>query len=127
MKAEVLAARADRLRNILRLRSRHHEDDVRRRLLERLEQSIEGGLGDLVRLVEDVDLVPVARRTVARSVAQFANLVDAAVGRSVDLDDINSGRAYLRAGVANAARLAVWALRRADLVRQFSAWPECAL
>src|SRR4051812_32360679 len=42
MKAEVLAARTDRLRNVLRLGSCHHENDVRRRLFQRFKQSVEG-------------------------------------------------------------------------------------
>ena len=69
MKAEVLAARAHGLRDVFRLRRRHHEDDVVRRLLERLEQGIEGSIGDLMGLVEDVDLVFVACGTVACRVA----------------------------------------------------------
>ena len=86
-----------------------------RRLLERLEQSVEGGVGDLVRLVEDVDLVAVARGAVAGGVAQFANLVDAAVGGGVDLDDVDGGPgANLGAGVADAAGLGGGALGRAD-------------
>ena len=52
----MLAARADGLRNILGLGCRHHENDVAGRLLQRFEQGVEGGVGDLVRLVEDVDI-----------------------------------------------------------------------
>ena len=122
VKAEVLAARADGLRNVLGLRGRHHEDDVVGRLLQRLQQRVEGGVGDLVRLVEDVDLVAVARGAIAGGVAQFADLVDAAVGGGVDLDHVDGvAGANLGAGVADAAGLGrgpVWA---ADRVRQFSA------
>ena len=60
VKAEVLAAGADGLGNVLGLRGGHHEDDVGGRLFESLEQGVEGGLGDLMRFVEDVDLVAVA-------------------------------------------------------------------
>src|ERR1700739_998371 len=116
MKAEVLAARADGLRNVLRLGSRHHEDDVRRRLFECLQQSIERSLGDLVRFVEDVNLVAVACGRVAGRVAQFANLVDAAVGGGVDLDYIHGvALADLNAGVAHAAGLRRGTLGRAYL------------
>ena len=111
VKAEVLAARADGLRNIFRLGRRHHEDDVRRRLFEGLEQGIEGGLGDLVGFVEDVDLVAVAGGRIARSVAQLANLVDAAIGGRVDLDHVDGvALANFDAGVADAAGLGRWPL-----------------
>ena len=62
VKAEVLAARADGLGDVFGLGGGHHEDDVVGRLLEGFEQRVEGGVGDLVGLVEDVDLVLVARR-----------------------------------------------------------------
>ncbi len=89
VKAEVLAARADGLRNVLGLRGRHHEDDVVGRLLEGLEQGVEGGVGDLVGFVEDPDLVLVAGGAVAGGLAQLADLVDAAVGGGVDLKDVD--------------------------------------
>ncbi len=89
VKAEVLAAGADGLRNVLRLGRRHHEDDVVGRLFERFQQRVEGGIGDLVRFVEDIDLVTVAGRAIAGGVAQLANLVDAAVGGGVDFDHID--------------------------------------
>ena len=89
MKTEMLAARADGLGNILRLGGRHHENDVRRRLFQRLEQRVEGGVGDLVGFVENVDLVAVARRTIPRRLAQLADLINAAVSGSVNLDHIH--------------------------------------
>ena len=75
-----------------------------RRLLQRLQQGIEGRVGNLVRFVEDVNLVAVARRAIACGVAQFANLIDAAIGRRVDLDHIDRvAGANLGAGIADAA------------------------
>ncbi len=106
MKAEVLAARADRLGNVLRLRRGHHEDDVAGRLLQRLQQRIKRGIGDLVRLVEDVNLEAIARRAITGGLAQLANLVDATVGGGVNLDDIHRvAGSNLAAGIAHAARL----------------------
>ena len=64
VKAEVLAARADGLGDVLGLGGGHHEDDVVGRLFEGFEEGVEGGVGDLVGLVEEVDLVFVARRAV---------------------------------------------------------------
>ena len=103
--AEVLAARTNRLRNILGLRRRHHENDVAGRLLQSLEQGIEGRIGDLVRFVENVDLEAVARWAVAGRVAQFADLVDPAVGGGVDFDHVDRvARANFGAGLAHSAR-----------------------
>ena len=118
MKAEVLAARADGLRNVLGLRGRHHEDDVPGRLFQRLEQRVEGGVGDLVRLVENVDLETVARRTIARRLAQFADFVNAAVGGGVNLDHVHRiAGANLAAGIAHAARLGHWMVLRLAIQR----------
>ena len=115
VEAEVLAARADGLGNVLGLGGGHHEDDVVGRLFEGLEECVEGGVGDLVGLVEDVDLVTVAGGRVAGCVAQFANLVDATVGGGVNLDDIDGvAGADLGAGFAGLAWLGGGARRAAD-------------
>ena len=59
-----------------------------------------------MRLIEDVDFVLVARGTVAGGVAQFADLVDAAVGGGIDLDDIDGvAGADLGAALAHIAGL----------------------
>ncbi len=106
VKAEMLTARSDGLRNIFRFRRCHHEDDVRGRLFKRLEQGIEGGLGDLVRFIKDVNLVAVAGGRVAGGVAEFANLVDTAIGGCVDFDHIDGvALADFNAGVADTAGL----------------------
>ena len=89
MEAEVLAARTDGLRNIFGSGGRHHEDHVAGRLFQRLQQRVEGGIGYLVGFVKDVDLVAVARRTIAGGIAQLANLVDAAIGGRVNLDHVD--------------------------------------
>jgi hypothetical protein len=115
VEAEVLAARADGLRDVLGLRGRKHEDDVVGRLFERLEQRVEGGVCDLVRFIEDDDLVLVARGFVACGVAEFANVFDAAVGGGVDLDDVDGvALADFDAGVASVAGLGGGALGRTD-------------
>ena len=63
-------------------------------------------IGNLVGFVEDVDLEAVARRTITRRLAQFADLVNAAVGGGVDFDHIDGvAGANLAAGIANPARL----------------------
>ena len=89
VKAEVLAARSDRLGDILRLGGRHHEDDVPGRLLQSLQQCIEGRIGDLVRFVENPDLVTIACRTIPRCIAQFANLINSSICGRIDLNDVD--------------------------------------
>ena len=122
-KTEMLAARADGLRNVLRLRGGEHEDDVVGRLFQRLEQRVEGSVGDLVRFVEDVDFEAVASRTVAGGLAEFADFVDAAVRGGVDLDDVDGvAGSDFGAGLADAAGFG-------DRVDPWSGssgpWPEC--
>ena len=117
VKAEVLAARTYGLRNVFRLGGRHHEDDVVRRLLQGLKQRVKSGIRNLVRFVKDVNLEAVACGPIARGIAQLANLVDAAVGRSINFDHIDRvSRANLKARVADAAGLRRGPLDRADRI-----------
>ena len=109
-----LEARQDRRREERRLGRGEHEDDEVGRLLDRLEERVPGVLGDLVRLVEDVDLAPELAGRVRQAFAQVADVVDAAVARGVDLDQVE-GRALPdrhtgRAGVAGVAVLEVRAV-----------------
>ncbi len=116
MKAEVLAARADRLRKVLRLGRRHHKDHVVGRLFERLQQGIECGIGNLMGFVEDVNFVAVAGRPVTGRIAQLADFVDAAVRGGVNFNHIDGiSGANLCTGYAGAARLGGGAFGRADL------------
>ena len=98
------------LRDLLRLGRGEDEHDARRRLLEDLEQRVPRLAREHVRLVHDVDLVPiVAGGRVHRALAQLARVVDAAVRRGVDLDDVERRGAAPDALAARAlpARLAV--------------------
>src|SRR5438552_2396840 len=75
------------------------------RLLQSFEQCIEGGVGNLVSFIKNVNFEAIPRRPVARRLAQFANLVDAAIRGRVNLNYINSiPGANFRARVADAAR-----------------------
>ena len=117
VKAEVLTARADGLRNVFRLGGGHHEDDVVGWLFEGLEERVEGGVGDLMGFVQDVDLVLVSCGTVTGSIPQFADLVDTAVGGGVDLNDVDGVAGFdLGAGFADFAGLGVGADLAADNV-----------
>ena len=110
-----LEARQDRRREERRLGRGEHEDDEVGRLLDRLEERVPGVLGDLVRLVEDVDLASELARRVRQALAQVADVVDAAVARGVDLDQVE-GRALADrdAGRARVAGVAVLEVRAVD-------------
>jgi hypothetical protein len=87
-KDELLAAADHGERDLLRVGRAKHEDDVRRRLLERLQQRVECGLGEHVSLVDDVDLERPQRRREVHLLSEVANLVDPAIRRRVDLDQV---------------------------------------
>ena len=122
VEVEPLAARDDRLGDLVRLGGRQHEDDVVRRLLERLEQRVEGLAREHVDLVDDVDLEAAVDRREGDLVAQVAHVVDAAVGGGVHLDDVE-GRAVgdgdaVAADAAGRGRRAVTGAVRADAVER---------
>ena len=85
---EPLEPRQDRRRELLRMGRGEHERDELGRLLERLEERVPGVPRDLVRLVEDVDLALEVGRRVGEPLAQLPHRLDAAVGRRVDLDQV---------------------------------------
>ena len=104
---EDLRPRQDRLGDLVQLGRRHHEDDVRRRLLHRLEERVERRVRELVDFVDDEDLVAIARRPHLQAVDDhLADVVDAGVRRGVDLEHVEvAAFGDLDAGVADAARL----------------------
>ena len=57
------------------------EDEVGRRLLDQLQERVPGGVRELVRLVEDVDLVAALDRLEDDALADLADVVDAALAR----------------------------------------------
>jgi hypothetical protein len=86
---------------------------VRRRFLEKLEESLESRRRERVDLVDDVDLAPVVRR-VDRTVLEVTNVIDASVRGPVDLDDVwvtltesLGARDTLEAGIGTREVLAV--------------------
>ena len=101
------------------------EAGVRGRLFQRLEQRVEGAVGEHVHFVDDVDLVAALAGAKADLVAQFADIVDAVVGGSVDLDQVDhapfgdgdAGGALLQGRSASGAlQLSALARMRAELV-----------
>ena len=100
----MLAAGADSLRNVLGLRRGEHEHDVIWRFFQRLQQRIEGGVGNLVSFVENVNLEAVAGWPVASSFTELADLVDTTIGGGIDFNDVNGvSSADFRAGLADSA------------------------
>ncbi len=107
----VVGARADGREDLVRLRRREDELEVPRWLLDQLEQGVGRVDGQLVRLVDDVDLVAARRGGVHRLLAQLPGVVDAAVARGVHLDDVDRPGAVGRE-VAAARALAARVRRR---------------
>ena len=105
-KTEVLATRANGLRNIFGLGCGQHEYDVIGRFLQGLEQRVEGSVGDLVGFVEDINFEAVARWPVASGFPELADFIDPAIGGGVDFDHVYrvSGTDF-HAGFANSAGL----------------------
>ena len=117
----MVRARADRADHLFGLGRGEDEHHMLRRLLHDLEQRIEPLLGHHMRLVEDEDLVAVARRREPRAFTQFARVVHTVVARGVDLHDVDRAGAAGRqvpAAFADAARLRRGAFGAVDATRQ---------
>ncbi len=104
----VVGARTDRRQHLVGLGGGEDEAQVRRRLLDQLEQGVEALRGHHVGLIDDVDLVLALHRREERLLAQVAGVVDAAVGGRVDLDHVDRAGAVacqVAAAVALTARI----------------------
>ena len=110
----------DGVRNLVQLGGRHHEDDVRGRLLDRLEQRVERRSRQLVDFVDDEDLVAVAnRRDRQAGNHDLADVVDARMARGVDLEDVDvAPLGDLDARVTRAARFGGRTLHAVQRLRQ---------
>src|SRR5947209_18638295 len=86
---ESLAARQYGDRDLADLGRGKNEFRVWRRLLQRLEQSVEGLRRQHMNFVQDVDLVARADRRIADRVVDLAHVIDAVVGGSIHLDDVD--------------------------------------
>ncbi len=117
----VVRARADGADDLVGLGGGEDELQVRRRLLDELEQRVEALRRDHVGLVDDVDLVAAADRGEERALAQVAGVVDTAVTGGVDLDDVDTAGPAARqvaAALALAARVGDGALLAVERARQ---------
>ena len=86
----ILAAREDGGQNLVRLRGGEDEHHVRGRFLQGLEQCIERFLGEHVHLVNVNDAVLPAGGGELHVVAQVADVIDTAVGSTVDFQHIQA-------------------------------------
>jgi hypothetical protein len=112
---EALAARQHGDRDLADFRGGEDEDHVLRRLLQGLQQAVEGLPREHVDLVDDVDLGARRDRSVAHALDQLADVVDAGAAGRVHLDHVDvavpgdggavlAGSAGLGAGAALAVR-----------------------
>ena len=67
-----------------------------RRLFQRLQQAVEGGLRKHVHFIDDVDLGARRDRAIARVLDDLAHVVDAGVRGGVHLDDVDMARLHDR-------------------------------
>ena len=87
-----LAAAQDGRLERLRVGGGEDEDDVRGRLFERLEQRVGGCAGQLVHLIDQIDLEARRAGLVVGPLAQIADVVDPPVAGGVDLDQVEAER-----------------------------------
>src|SRR3546814_15316374 len=84
-----MAARQNGGRDLPDLLGREDELHVLRRLLERLQQPVEGGLRQHGHFVDYVDLVARRHRTVADALDDLADVADAGARRGVHLQHVD--------------------------------------
>ena len=105
LEEERLAARADGRQHLADVGRAEDEDEVRGRFLDQLQQRVERGVGELVRLVEDVDLRASLDRLQDHALADLAHVVDPTLRRRIHLDHVERGPGSDRpAGVTDLAR-----------------------
>ena len=103
---ELQAAAQHGDRHFLRVGGGKDELDVRRRLFQRFQHGVEGRLRQHVHFVDDVDLVAAGRGRVLGVFDDFADVVDAGIGSSVDFQQVDKAPGVdLPAGGAFTTRL----------------------
>ena len=118
---ESYAPRQYRLRQLLRFGGCEYEYHVRRRFFERFEQRVESAARKHVRLVDYIHFVFSDDRHVLDFFANVARVVDAVVGRRVQLDYVDVlGRRQSFTRLALAARTAVYGVQAVDRTREYA-------
>ena len=101
-----MRARFDRVDKIFRASGGEDEDDAFGRLFECLQKGVGCFVGKLVSFVEDYDFVAARGRSVTNHFAEFANLVDAAIGGGVNFENVErSAGGNFAAGIAGVVGL----------------------
>ena len=115
---ELLAAGGDGRRDLMGFRGAEDKDGPFGRLFQRFQQRVEGLVGDLMRFVDDENLVAVPRRAKTDALAQLAHLIDTAVGGGVDFNNVHraTGR-DLQATRTDAARGGRWPINAVQTAR----------
>src|SRR5262249_46740123 len=88
-KDELLASGENRCRNLMAFCRCHDEHNVRWRLLENLQQCVEGRCRQHVHFVNDEDLVSAPCGGIFGALPELANVIDAGIRGSVDFKNIN--------------------------------------
>ena len=103
----------------MRFGRRQYKDDMRRRLFQGLQQGVERLGRQHVRFIDDVHLDLQHRRQILHPLAQVSDLVDAAVGGGIDLDQVDRRAASdLDAVRADTARLRALQVQTVDRLCQ---------
>jgi len=87
---EPLASTQNRDRQFFRLGRGQTENDVLGRLFQRLQQRVRRFLRQHVHFVDDINFETRFRRRVANVVAQLPHVIDPAIARCVQLNDIEA-------------------------------------
>ena len=93
---QALAARRDRRQHLVGFGRREDELHPGRRLFERLQERIEGFLGELVDFIDDEDLVGTVGRGELALLANLLGVLELTVGGGVDLDDVEAAAGFDR-------------------------------
>ena len=98
--AVALAAGKDRRGDLLKLGRRKNEHQVLGRLFDNLQKGVEGGEGEHMHLVDDVDAFPGNRGGKHSLLPQVAHVVDTGIGGRIQLDDIQDASVVDAAAIA---------------------------
>ena len=108
-------------RNFMRFGSGKHEQHMGGWFFQRLQQSVEGGHTEHVNLVDDVDFKSAVSGHIFDIFPQFAHLIDAVIGRTIDFINVGAMSAgNLLAGSANITRNSGWPLLAIHCLGQYS-------
>ena len=118
---EALAARNDRLQDLVNLGRRKDELHMRRRFLDRLQKCVPRLRGQHMNFVDDVNLIAPGHRLVHDVFGQLAHIRRRIAAGGVDLDHVEA--AFLHNGAARDALAARLAVLRVETVHRLGENP----